>query len=477
MIVNGSDYVKKKVFITGITGTMGNAGFLQLIKYRDQLDIVTLVRPSKKNKKIIEQYDYPNVHVIWGDLINYEDVKRAIKGVDYILHVAAFISPEADYYPEKAWEVNVGSTENILRAIKELNLLNVKFVYIGSVAETGDRLPPIHWGRVGDPLKPSVFDHYAVTKIAAERKVIESGLKYWVSLRQTGILHYGLLDIMDGIIFHQPLNNVLEWITENDSGRLLANICIKDLPNKFWRNVYNVGGGESCRKNNYEFTAMILETIGVKDIEKIFEPKWFANRNFHGQYYLDSDVLNDYLDFRRESIEDFMTRLKKQLKFPKTALKYMPNFIVKHFIMKRLCKSSSGTLSWIKHKDELRINAFLGSLKQWNKEKTWEILNVDDYNKVIILDHGYDEEKGNDLLNLEDMKKVAGFRGGECLSEDMIVGDLGTFLKWKCAFNHEFEASPRLVLKGGHWCEECEAPPWNYEEIANKNSFFAQVWK
>jgi len=49
-------------------------------------------------------------------------------------------------------------------------------------------LPPIHWGRVGDPIKPSIFDYYAVSKIASERLVIESRLEYWVSLRQTGIM-------------------------------------------------------------------------------------------------------------------------------------------------------------------------------------------------------------------------------------------------------------------------------------------------
>ena len=35
------------------------------------------------------------------------------------------------------------------------------------VAETGDRMPPVHWGRVGDPIKPSMFDYYAVSKVAA----------------------------------------------------------------------------------------------------------------------------------------------------------------------------------------------------------------------------------------------------------------------------------------------------------------------
>lgn len=124
-----------------------------------------------------------------------------------------------------------------------MGLEEVELVYIGTVAETGSRLPPIHWGRVGDPIKASVFDHYAVSKIAAERLVIESGLKHWVSLRQTDILYYDLLEMMDPIMYHQPWSNVLEWVTEEDSGRLLANLCIKDLPDSFWKSAYNIGGG------------------------------------------------------------------------------------------------------------------------------------------------------------------------------------------------------------------------------------------
>ncbi|HZK33276.1 MAG TPA: NAD(P)-dependent oxidoreductase [Tissierellaceae bacterium] len=470
--------MKKRVFISGLTGTMGRASLTHLMTHKDKLDIVTIVRPSKKNRKTINELKDHNIDVIWGDLTNYEDVKKAIGNVDYILHVAAFVSPEADYEPEKAWDINVGSTENILKAIDELGLYNVKLVYIGSVAQTGDRLPPIHWGRVGDPLKPSLYDNYAVTKIAAERKIIESGLKYWVSLRQTGILHYGLLEIMDGIMFHQPLNNVLEWVTEDDSGRLLANICIKDLPDEFWKNIYNIGGGDSFRKTNYEFMSMTLKAAGVKDLEKIFEPNWFATRNFHGQYYLDSDKLNEYLDFRKENMEDFMTRLKENMKFPVTALKYLPNFFIKNFIMKTIVKSHSGPLGWIKSKDRGRTKAFFGSLKKRGNIKEWENFSIDDdYSKKLVLNHGYNEEKDENLLALEDMREVAKFRGGECLSHSMTEGDLETKLKWKCAFSHEFIASPRLILKGGHWCEECEAPPWNFDEIARKNPFFRQVWK
>jgi hypothetical protein len=33
-----------------------------------------------------------------------------------------------------------------------------------------------------------------------------------------------------------------------------------------------------------------------------------------------------------------------------------------------------------------------------------------------------------------------------------------------------------LILQGGHWCPECLPTPWNYDEIAKGNPFFAQVW-
>ena len=82
-----------------------------------------------------------------------------------------------------------------------------RFVSIGTVAETGDRMPPIHWGRVGDPIKPSMYDYYAVSKVAAERMVVESGLKYWVSLRQTGIIGPAMAKIRDSIQFHNCLDS------------------------------------------------------------------------------------------------------------------------------------------------------------------------------------------------------------------------------------------------------------------------------
>ena len=37
-------------------------------------------------------------------------------------------------------------------------------------------------------------------------------------------------------------------------------------------------------------------------------------------------------------------------------------------------------------------------------------------------------------------------------------------------------AAENLVLRAGHWCPECLPPIWDYDRIARKNPFFAQIY-
>ncbi len=37
--------------------------------------------------------------------------------------------------------------------------------------------------------------------------------------------------------------------------------------------------------------------------------------------------------------------------------------------------------------------------------------------------------------------------------------------------------TPFAVLKGGHWCKECnKLNQWNYDKLAKTNKFLAEVW-
>jgi len=472
---------KKKVFLTGASGNMGWAGFKELYAKKDIYDIVVLNRGSEKNREMFKPYvNDPCVKLVWGDLINYKDVLECVNGADYVLHVGGMVSPAADYYPRKTLKTNTTAAKNIVDAVKsQPDPDAVKVVYIGTVAETGDRNPPIHWARTGDPIKISIYDHYAISKVKAEMTFAESGLKYWVSLRQSGILYPNILKQYDPIMYHVPFNGVLEWATIEDSGRLLERVCRDSVPEDFWRRFYNIGSGKEFRITNFEFEQFLLGAIGLGDPKKIFEPNWFILRNFHGQWYTDSDLLEDYLHFREKiTVKEYFKRMSATVPSYYKLAKICPPFLIKKLGMERMTKVPVyGTMNWIENNDQNRISAYFGSREAWEKIGGWDTFKVErPSEEMTYLDHGYDEGKPISELDLEDMKKAAAFRGGECLSKEMVKGDIYTPLKWKSARGNEFEMSPNLVLKGGHWCPDELPWPWDYDTEAKINPFFAQVW-
>ncbi|MBK6276962.1 MAG: NAD(P)-dependent oxidoreductase [Gammaproteobacteria bacterium] len=473
---------RKTVFVTGTTGSMGGATLRELLGRRERFDIVTLARPSARNRKILAPYlDMPGVRIEWGDLTCYDDVARCMRGADVVLHAAALISPEADRNPEQAWKINVGSVENIIRAIRaQPDPDAIRLVSVGTVAATGDRLPPIHWGRTGDPLQPSVFDMYGCSKIAAERLVAESGLKYWVSLRQTFIAIADLTSLMDPIMFHQPLDTCIEFCTMDDSGRLLANACEDSVPEEFWRRFYNIGGGERCRLNYIELQQRSFDALGIGKLERLSERNWFATRNFHCQWYEDSDALEGYLHFRSQGIDEYLQQVKAALPaWQRIGARLVPAWLVKKFVLQPLARDHpDSTMYWLDHDRTLRISAFFRSREDWARIPAWGVAMPADPRTLPRerLDHGYDESKPAAELDLVDMQHAARFRGGSCESTSMVAGALFAPLRWRCSFGHAFEATPNLVLRGGHWCPECAPPGWNYDEQARRSPFFAQVW-
>ncbi len=473
----------KTVFLTGASGNMGWAGFNEIYNDPAKHTLVVLLRGNEKNKLKFRKFEGDSrVRIIWGDLTDYDTVLAGVRGADVVLHVGGMVSPAADYFPKKTLDTNTAAAMNIVNAVQaQPNKDDIRVVYIGTVAETGDRNPPIHWGRTGDPIKISVYDHYAISKVIAERIFAESGLKHWVSLRQSGILYANILKNFDPIMFHVPINGVLEWATVEDSATLLDHLCADDIPEDFWRSFYNIGSGDQYRITNFEFEELLLDTIGLGDPRKLFQPNWFITRNFHGQWYADSDKLEEYLHFRHNvPVRQYFKRLRDQAPpyFRLAVLAKPFAKIVGKVGLEPLTKTKTyGTMSWIGDRVEDRISAYYGSIEDWEKIPGWnEFKIIRPSETPNLLDHGYDETKPLSELDLEDMKKAAAFRGGECLSESMEKGDLFTPLKWKSARGNEFSMTPNLVLRGGHWCPDELPMPWDYDTEARINPFFAQVW-
>jgi nucleoside-diphosphate-sugar epimerase len=496
---------KSTVALFGASGTMGYQAFQELWKRREKYDIVILVLPSEKKLGLFRQYEraarLPSFEgrgvaagdgfkIVWGDATNYEDVTETVKGVDWVLSAMAYISPQADYRPEIAKAVNTDAISNIIRAIEAQpdGTERIKFIYTGTVAETGNRSRGIHMGRVGDPLKPSVFDFYAVTKIAGERRVLESNIKHWASLRMTFIMptnYKELVSLTDPISFHMPIDAYMENLTDRDAGFGLVN-CL-DIPgdSDFWRRVYNMGGGPKMRCLAYAYADKNFQLSGASGVEACTERKWFALRNFHMQYYQDSFLLDNYLHHWRDSMADYWRAIEKDLptslKIIATLSRLSPSIrkaVEKstYRMMKDLAENhKNGTAYWYRQRNDLRISAFFKSYENYETIPDWgvDMPDLDPQPDWQPLDHGYDESK--EFLELPDLQGAAEFRGGECLAEDW-DGDMFSTLEWQCAQKHAFSARPNTVLKAGHWCPQCMAPPWDFDQQAKSNPFFAQVW-
>lgn len=366
--------MKKTVFLTGATGNMGWAGFQELYSRRDRFNIRILVRDSKKNRKKLAGYaDEPSVSIVWGDLTRYEDVLAGVSGADYVLHVGGMVSPAADYFPEQTLKVNVTAAENVVKAIQvQPNKDDIRVVYIGSVAQYGDRNPPHHWGGVDEPQIPAKYDMYALSKIRAEEIFAKGGLRRWVSLRQSGILYPGILKVLNPTAFHVPVGGVLEWATVEDSGRLLAQICEDWVPEEFWNRAYNISSGEQYRMTNYEFETRLLNGLGLPGPEKVFEPQWFALKNFHGMWYTDADLLDEYLHFRSYTpVDEYFATMKSKLPWFYSLAFLAPAWAVKLFMKPFAFEKGMGTQWWVKNDPE-KFEAYYGSREAYDAIKSWD---------------------------------------------------------------------------------------------------------
>ena len=450
--------MKKTVFLTGATGTMGMAALARLAGDAGRFRVIVLARPGRKNRRLLAPFlSGGNVEVVWGDLTDAADVDRGVSRADIVLHVGGMVSPAADMYPDLTWRVNTGSMRHVVEAVRRRpDADDVAVVYIGSVSQYGPRHAPDHWISAGDPLVPAEGDMYARSKIAAERILSESGLRRWVSLRQTGILCPSLLfKGSDPISFHVPLRGALEWTTAEESGLLLANLCrlSDELPADFWCHFHNIGSGAPFRMSNYEFECRLMKALSCPPPEKVFGRDWFALTNFHGGWFADSDRLESFLHFRLYADPDaYFRSMARRLPFYFKLAGIVPPALIKAGMKRVALKRPLGTLSWTGGADPERTRQFFGSQRQRDSIGGWDTFDRSPLPSARMeRDYGYDRTKPESGLCISDMRGVAALRGGRCLSPSMRPGDLSTPLEWETSAGDRFMATPATVALGGHW--------------------------
>jgi len=117
-----------KILITGATGFVGHHLVKRLKKEGCQLRIL-----KEKNQSLVFLKNL-ELEIIEGDIRNFEDVKKAVKGCDIVFHLAGIVS-----YWKKVqrlqYEVNVLGTKNIVKACLEYKIK--RLIHVSSTASVG----------------------------------------------------------------------------------------------------------------------------------------------------------------------------------------------------------------------------------------------------------------------------------------------------------------------------------------------------
>ena len=126
-----NSFSNKTLLITGGTGSFGNAVLNRFLR-TDIGEIRIFSRDEKKQDDMrhVFQAKMPEVadkiRYYIGDVRDYQSVKNAMYGVDYVFHAAALKQvPSCEFFPIEAVRTNVMGTDNVLNAAIDLGVKNV----------------------------------------------------------------------------------------------------------------------------------------------------------------------------------------------------------------------------------------------------------------------------------------------------------------------------------------------------------------
>jgi len=120
----------KSILITGGTGTLGKALVKTILeRWPDVKRLVIFSRDEQKQFVMNQEFpmqQYPAIRYFIGDVRDFERLKRAFNGIDYVIHAAAMKHVHiAEYNPDECVKTNIGGAENVIRACLETGVTKV----------------------------------------------------------------------------------------------------------------------------------------------------------------------------------------------------------------------------------------------------------------------------------------------------------------------------------------------------------------
>lgn len=157
----------KKVLVTGGAGYIGSVLVRLLIEKGYVVRVFDNL--SFGGESIVDLFNDDRFEFQKGDMRNEEDLKEAVKGVDYIAHLAAIVGdPACRKFPEEAKEINLNGSMNLYNIANKAGV--EKFVFASTCSNYGKMDDPDVY--VTETSKLAPISLYAETKVEVEKNLL-----------------------------------------------------------------------------------------------------------------------------------------------------------------------------------------------------------------------------------------------------------------------------------------------------------------
>jgi len=110
-------FTNKTILITGGTGSFGKKYVQTLLERYSPKKIIIFSRDELKQFEMQQDFNQPCMRYFIGDVRDVNRLRRAMRGVDYVIHAAALKQvPAAEYNPMECIKTNINGAENVIEA-------------------------------------------------------------------------------------------------------------------------------------------------------------------------------------------------------------------------------------------------------------------------------------------------------------------------------------------------------------------------
>jgi nucleoside-diphosphate-sugar epimerase len=272
---------KLRVLVTG------GSGFLGRTIVEEFLDANSPVEVDEVRILDIREYNGGSderIHYIKGDICNYEDINRACKGIDLVIHAAAIVDWGTKSEKE-VYHTNFIGTQHVINACKENGVTMLVYTSSLDVVITGTPLKDIDESQ---PYPEKHLNMYCESKCLSEKLVLASNSEIFKTCALRGSDIYGeddpyhippLINMAKGGFYVHigdgSSKNQHVYVRNMAWAHVLVAKALAENNRKVSGNAYFITDGPGC--NFFTFFDEIVTGSGYKiSPRNLSVPRWLA---------------------------------------------------------------------------------------------------------------------------------------------------------------------------------------------------------